>query len=54
MHHGDDLVEHRTREASFEAQCTNHSAYSMCWSTHGATKELLHQVGGAVISGKVV
>ena len=26
MHHGDDLVEHRTREASFGAQCTNHSA----------------------------
>ena len=25
MHHGDDLVEHRTREASLEAQCTNHS-----------------------------
>ena len=30
MHHGDDLVEHRTREASFGAQCTNHSANSMC------------------------
>ena len=29
MHHGDDLVENRTREASFEAQCTNHSANSM-------------------------
>ena len=29
MHHGDDLVEHRTREASFGAQCTNHSANSM-------------------------
>ena len=26
MHHGDDLVEHRTREPSFGAQCTNHSA----------------------------
>ena len=23
MHHGDDLVEHRTSEASFEAQCIN-------------------------------
>ena len=30
MHHGDDLVEHRTREASFGAQCTNHLANSMC------------------------
>ena len=30
MHHGDDLVEHQTREASFGAQCTNHSANSMC------------------------
>ena len=30
MHHGNDLVEHRTREASFGAQCTNHSANSMC------------------------
>ena len=30
MHHGDDLVEHRTGEASFGAQCTNHSANSMC------------------------
>ena len=30
MHHGDDLVEHRTREASFGAQCTNYSANSMC------------------------
>ena len=30
MHHGDDLVEHRTREACFGAQCTNHSANSMC------------------------
>ena len=30
MHHGDDLVEHRTREASFGAQCSNHSANSMC------------------------
>ena len=30
MHHRDDLVEHRTREASFGAQCTNHSANSMC------------------------
>ena len=29
MHHEDDLVEHRTREASFGAQCTNHSANSM-------------------------
>ena len=29
MHHRDDLVEHRTREASFGAQCTNHSANSM-------------------------
>ena len=29
-HHGDDLVEHRAREASFGAQCTNHSANSMC------------------------
>ena len=26
----DDLVEHRTHEASFVAQCTNHSANSMC------------------------
>ena len=26
MHQGDDLVEHRTREASFGAQCTNQSA----------------------------
>ena len=25
MHHRDDLVEHRTREASFGAQYTNHS-----------------------------
>ena len=32
MHHGDDLVEHRAREASFGAQCTNHSANSMCAS----------------------
>ena len=24
--HGDDLVEHRTREACFGAKCTNHSA----------------------------
>ena len=31
MHHGDDLVEHRTREASFGAQCTNHSPNSMCF-----------------------
>ena len=31
MHHGDDLVEHRAREASFGAQCTNHSANSMCY-----------------------
>ena len=30
MHHRDDLVEHRTCEASFVAQCTNHSANSMC------------------------
>ena len=30
MHHGDDLVEHRTREVCFGAQCTNHSANSMC------------------------
>ena len=30
MHHRDDLVEHRTREASFGAQYTNHSANSMC------------------------
>ena len=29
MHHGDDLVEHRTREASFGTQCTNHSPNSM-------------------------
>ena len=29
MHHGNDLVEHRTREASFGAQCTNHSANSI-------------------------
>ena len=29
MHHRDDLVEHRTREASFGAQYTNHSANSM-------------------------
>ena len=29
MHYGDDLVEHRTREASFATQCTNHSANSM-------------------------
>ena len=26
----DDLVEHRTRETSFAAQCTNHSANSKC------------------------
>ena len=32
-HHGDDLVEHRTREASFGVQCTNHSANSMCTTT---------------------
>ena len=30
VHHRDDLVEHRTREASFGAQRTNHSANSMC------------------------
>ena len=30
MHHGDDLVEHWTREASFGPHCTNHSAKSMC------------------------
>ena len=30
MHHRDDLVEHRTREASFGAQYTNHSVYSWC------------------------
>ena len=29
MHHRDDLVEHRTREASFGAQYTNPSANSM-------------------------
>ena len=29
MHHGDGLFEYRTREASFGAQCTNHSANSM-------------------------
>ena len=29
MHHRDDLVEHRTREASFGAQYTNHSANSI-------------------------
>ena len=34
MHHGDDLVEHRNREASFGAQCTNHSANSMCPTPH--------------------
>ena len=28
MHHGDDLVEHRTHKVSFGAQCTNHSANS--------------------------
>ena len=33
MHHRDDLVEHRTREASFGAQYTNHSANSMCKSS---------------------
>ena len=27
MHHGNDLVEHRTREASFGAQSTNHFAH---------------------------
>ena len=31
MHHEDDLVEHRIREVSFGAQCTNHSANSMCF-----------------------
>ena len=31
LHHGDDLVEHRTREASFGAQCTNLSANSLCF-----------------------
>ena len=31
IHHGDDLVGHRTREASFGAQCTKHSANSMCF-----------------------
>ena len=35
MHHGDDLVEHRTSEASFGAQCTNHSASSMCSNDEG-------------------
>ena len=30
MHHGDDLVENRTREASLGAQCSNRSANSMC------------------------
>ena len=34
MHRGDDLVEHRTREACFGAQCTNHSANSMCYPDH--------------------
>ena len=34
MHLGDDLVEHRTREASFGAQYTNHSANSMCKNSH--------------------
>ena len=37
MHHGDDLAEHRTREASFGAQCTNHSANSImtqCYSIY--------------------
>ena len=38
MHHGDDLVEHRTREASFGAQCTNHSANSMCHVQHIRTR----------------
>ena len=33
MHHGDDLVEHRTREVCFGAQCTNHSANPMCCGT---------------------
>ena len=33
MHYGDDLVEHRTREASFGAQCTNHSANSVIFVT---------------------
>ena len=27
----DDLVERRTRKASSEAQCTNHSVNSMCF-----------------------
>ena len=30
MHYEDDLAERRTREASFGAQRTNHSANSMC------------------------
>ena len=34
MHHRDDLVEHRTREASFGAQYTNHSANSICYLQH--------------------
>ena len=29
MHDGDDLVEHRTREVSFGAQCTNHIIYKL-------------------------
>ena len=29
MHHGDDLAEHRTREATFGAQCTNRGLISL-------------------------
>ena len=35
MHLGDDLVEHRTHEVCFGAQCTNHSANSKL-DTHGS------------------
>ena len=53
MHHcfmEDDLVGQRTRETSFAAQCTNHSANSMCYDsdpallTRGGSKIFL--VGG--------
>ena len=41
MHHGDDLVEHRTHEACFGAQCTNHSANSMCYDLHYLYEEAI-------------
>ena len=42
MHHGDDLVEHRTHEASFVAQCTNHSAVILVSRSFGVLNNERH------------